>query len=302
MAIPHITQMQIIKRRLKGKEGKTKLKEIEQIIEELPGYNTGPYGEIKKWLAKQTEQTKARSKIKHQDWLGVKRQGVKQFMLVGCPNIGKSSLLKKLSKIQLKIANYEFTTLKPLPAIVNINSAEFQIVDLPGLVEGATDDVGGGKRLIGLVKNTDGIILMHDLTKPVADLEKIVAELRKANINKPTVIVGNKSDHPRASLELQSAFSDAIIISTLTGDNLDLLKDALWRKSNLIRVYTHKNEPVILNEGATVEDFTKKIHRDLVPKFKTAILNGSSAKFPNQIVGLKHKLSDNDILEIKVRN
>ena len=232
MAIPHITQIQIIKRRLKGKEGKAKLNEITAIQESLPGYNTGPYGEIKKWLQKQITQTKTRSKIKHQDWLGVKRQGLKQFMLVGCPNIGKSSLLKLLSKIQVKTANYEFTTLKPIPSIVNINDAEFQIVDLPGLVKGATDDVGGGKRLIGLVKNTDAIILMHDLTKPLSDLKQITNELEKAQIQKPTIVVGNKVDDKTASLEIKKVHPEAIIISTVTEQGITELKNALWKTSN----------------------------------------------------------------------
>ena len=145
MAMPHKVRKRKIKERLKDKQGKAKIDEIKKIREELPGYNTGPYGELKKWLKKELEKAKTTSKQQHTDWLSVERQGDSQFVLVGQPSTGKSSLLKELSGMDIKIADYEFTTLKPVPAIVKINNASIQIVDLPGLIEGATEDKGGGK-------------------------------------------------------------------------------------------------------------------------------------------------------------
>ena len=91
--MPPDVQKRQIRKRLMGLEGRARLNEIRQIMGELPGYNTGPYGEIKKDLLKEIEKTKIRSSIKHQDWLGVPRQGHKQFCLVGAPSAGKSSLL-----------------------------------------------------------------------------------------------------------------------------------------------------------------------------------------------------------------
>jgi small GTP-binding protein len=304
MPVPHKIQMQIIKKRLIGKEGKAKIKEIESIMQELPGFNTGPYGEIKKWLKKETNKTKIRSKIKHQDWLGVKKQGIKQFVLVGCPNIGKSSLLKNLSGLQTQVADYEFTTLKPLPGVINLYGAEFQIVDLPGLVEGAAEGMGEGKKFLSIVRTADGIILMHDLTKPVSDVEKIHSELEKSNINKPLIIVGSKKDIPRTEknlLDLREGFpcSKVIAVSNITEEGLQELKKELWNLSNLMRIYP-KNEknPVILEKGSSVEDFVAKIHTDLIKKFKWARVTGKSSKFPNQQVGLSHLLEDGDVLEL----
>ncbi|MBT3304261.1 GTP-binding protein [Candidatus Woesearchaeota archaeon] len=303
MALPHIIQKQLIKKRLIGKEGKTKLLEIEKIMEELPGYNTGPYGELKTWLRNQVKKTKTVANVKHQDWLGVKRQGKKQFMLVGSPSVGKSSLLKLLSGLQTKVAAYEFTTLKPLPAIVNINHADFQIVDLPGLVEGAVEDVGSGKRLIGLVKGSDGIILMHDLSKPLSSVETIANELRKANINKPLIVVGNKIDLARANLpKLEQYFPNKVIgISTITGEGITRLKQELWDASNLIRIFPkHEPLPIVLKKNATIKEFVEHVHTSLLDKFRFARVTGRSAKFPNQQVGLKHMLEDNDVVELVV--
>lgn len=303
MALPPDVQKRQIRKRLIGLEGKARLNEIKKILDELPGYNTGPYGEIKKDLMKEIEKTKTRSKVKHQDWLGVPRQGQKQFCLVGTPSSGKSSLLSKLSRMEIKTADYEFTTLKPIPAVVKLNGAQIQIVDLPGLIEGATEDAGGGKRLIGIVKNTDGIIFMIDLTKDYSKAEKVYQELIKAEIKKPIIFIGSKIDSPEAkenSQKLKKKFPHLILLSNKTGEGLEKLKKEIWNKTNLIRVYTEDTkEPMIIEKDFCVEDLVKKIHKDLLDKFKEAvILEGPSAKFPNQKVGLTHVLEDGDRIKI----
>jgi len=306
MAIPHIIQMQLIKKRLIGKEGKVKLEEIKKILAELPGFNTGPYGKIKDWLQEEIKKTKTRSSIKHQDWLGVERQGSRQFVLVGCPSVGKSSLIAKLSGLQTKVASYEFTTLKPIPAVINLNGAHIQIVDLPGLVEGATEDASGGKRLIGIVKNTDGVLLMADLTKEPSELVKITKELGKAKINKPIIIIGNKIDLDGSKenlRKLKKKFPNQRIIpvSTKTEEGFRELKQEIWNNSGLIRIYPeNKSEPMILDKGATIKDFIEKVHKEMLAKFKFAKVTGPSSKFPNQRVGLEHELKDKDEVELKL--
>lgn len=302
MALPPDIQKQKIRKRLISLEGKARLNEIKKILDELPGYKTGPYGQIRKSLRKEIEITKTRSKVKHQDWLGVPRQGHKQFCLVGATSSGKSSLLSKLSGMKIKTAEYDFTTLKPIPAIVKLNGAQRQIVDLPGLIEGATEDVGRGKRLIGIVKNTDGILFMIDLTKDYSKAEKVYNELVKAEIHKPIIFIGNKIDSSLAkenAIKLKKRFKNLIILSSLTGKGIEELKKEIWEKSNLIRVYTEKTEePMILEKGSSVEDLVKKVHKNLLENFKEATINGKSAKFPNQKIGLSHILEDGDRIKI----
>lgn len=302
MALPPDIQKQKIRKRLISLEGKARLNEIKKILDELPGYKTGPYGQIRKSLRKEIEITKTRSKVKHQDWLGVPRQGHKQFCLVGATSSGKSSLLSKLSGMKIKTAEYDFTTLKPIPAIVKLNGAQIQIVDLPGLIEGATEDVGRGKRLIGIVKNTDGILFMIDLTKDYSKAEKVYNELVKAEIHKPIIFIGNKIDSSLAkenAIKLKKRFKNLIILSSLTGKGIEELKKEIWEKSNLIRVYTEKTEePMILEKGSSVEDLVKKVHKNLLENFKEATINGKSAKFPNQKIGLSHILEDEDRIKI----
>lgn len=287
MALPPKTQIYLIKKRLKGKTGKTKIKEIEKILTELPGFNTGDYGEIKKWLRSLISQTKTRSKVQSQEYFSVKKEGDKQFVLVGLPNIGKSSLLKNLCGLQTDVGNYEFTTLKPIPGIVNVNGAKFQIVDLPGLVEGASEDKGMGKRFLGVVKSADGIIFMVDLSKP--DFV-ILKELE--GINKPMLVVGSKKDLASGKYDVDVA------ISNQTKEGYPELLNKLWNISGLIKV--HSQDDVILKKGSTVKDFILKIHRDLIEKFKYARVTGST-KFPKQQVGLSYELQDEDEIELVLK-
>jgi small GTP-binding protein len=307
MALPPVIQKQKIKKRLLGLEGKAKIKEIKKILEELPGYFQGDYGIIRKNLMEEIKKTTTRSKIKYQDWLGVIRQGDKQFCLVGAPSVGKSSLLSKLSGMKIKTAAYSFTTLKPIPSIVKLNGAQVQIVDLPGLIGGATEDIGGGKRLLGIVRNTDGIIFMIDLTKDYSEAEAVWNELLKARIEKPIIIVANKIDAATSMIQiehLKKKFKEnLVLISVLTGAGLDVLKERIWKNCNLIRIYTENTkEPMVIRKGSTVKEAVGAVHKKLLDGFKWGILNGKSAKFPNQKVGLNHVVEDEDRLKIVSKN
>ena len=175
-------------------------------------------------------------------------------------------------------------------------------MDLPGLIEGATEDAGKGKRLIGIVKNSDGILFMIDLTKDYSKAEKVYNELVKADIHKPIIFIGNKIDlssTKKNAIKLKKKFKDLILLSTLTNEGIEYLKKEIWEKSNLIRVYTEKTkEPMILEKNSSVEDLVKSIHKNLLENFKEAVINGKSAKFPNQKVGLSHILKDEDRIKI----
>src|SRR5919199_3737257 len=164
MPMPHRTQMQVIKRRLVGKDGAERIRELRAILAELPGYKNGPYADIRKWVEAQLEQTRVRKRVVHRDSIAVRREGAAQVALVGAPNAGKSSLLHALSEIQIKIGNYAFTTLRPVPALVRIGGALVQFVEIPGLVEGAADNRGGGRAWLGVLRGADAIIYCQDAT------------------------------------------------------------------------------------------------------------------------------------------
>src|SRR5262252_7071565 len=177
MPMPHRTQMQVIKRRLVGKEGGERIKELRAILDELPGYRNGPYADIRKWVTGQIEETRVRKKTVHRDSIAVRREGVAQIALVGPPNAGKSSLLQALSEIQIETGDYPFTTLRPTPALTRIRGVLVQLVEIPGLIAGAAEDRGGGRALLGVLRGADGVVLCHDASAPLEPLAAVRNEI-----------------------------------------------------------------------------------------------------------------------------
>jgi ribosome-interacting GTPase 1 len=104
MPMPHRTQMQLIKRRLIGKEGSERVHELRAFLQELPGYRGGPYTDIRRRILEHNEEAQKRSHVIQRDSIAIRREGVIQVALVGEPNAGKSSLRHALSHVQIKIS------------------------------------------------------------------------------------------------------------------------------------------------------------------------------------------------------
>src|SRR4051794_24920671 len=194
MPMPHRTAKQVIKRRLVGTDGSERIKVLRAALAELPDYKNGPYADLRKWVSEQIEESRVRKKVVHRDSLAVRREGVAQIALVGPPNAGKSSLLQALSQIQIKTGNYAFTTTRPVPSLTRIHGVLVQLVEIPGLIEGAAEDRGGGRALLGVLRGADAIVLCHDATEPAATLQAIQVELEAAAIAKPTLLAVTKLD------------------------------------------------------------------------------------------------------------
>ena len=194
MPMPHRVQMQVIKRRLVGKEGSDRIRELRRILEDLPGYRSGPYADIRKWVNAQLEETRTRSRVVHRDSIAVRREGATQIAFVGPPNAGKSSLLQALSNIQIKTGDYAFTTTRPVPALTRIRGVLVQLVEIPGLIAGAGEDRGGGRALLGVLRGADAIVFCHDASANPDELENVMAEVRAAGIERPSILAATKVD------------------------------------------------------------------------------------------------------------
>lgn len=123
--------------------------------------------------------------------------------LIGFPNVGKSTLLSRVTNAQPKIANYHFTTLSPNLGVVDLDGAKgFVMADIPGLIEGASEGVGLGHEFLRHIERTKMMIHVVDAAgtegrDPVEDIYKINAELKAYNsevAKRPQVIAANKTD------------------------------------------------------------------------------------------------------------
>ncbi len=307
MPMPHRTQMQVIKRRLVGKEGSERTRELRDILNDLPNYRNGPYADIRKWVMAQIDETHIRARAVQRDSIAIRREGAAQIALVGAPNAGKSSLLHALSHVQIKIGNYAFTTLRPVPALTRIGGVLVQLVEIPGLIEGAAEDRGGGRALLGVLREADAIVYCQDSTGPVNELLTVRAEVDAAGIDMPALLAATKIDEARegAIEALQAAMPDLPVVgvSIIDDASLDAFKEAIWKLTGLIRVYLRHNgavdeEPLALEPGATVADVADEIHHSLGSAFRFARLWGPSSRFDGQQVGRDHPVQDGDAVEI----
>lgn len=307
MPMPHQVQMQLIKRRLVGKDGVTRERELRRILNDLPDYKNGPYADIRKWVMGEIEQTRTRSRVVHRDSIAVRREGVAQVALVGAPNAGKSSLLQALSNIQIKTGDYPFTTLRPVAALTLIHGLPVQLVEIPGLIAGAAEGRSGGKALLGVLRGADAIVYCHDAAGPLDPLRETLAEVAAAGIDHPALLAATKMDEvaPGALDGLRRQFPDLTVfgVSVLDEQSLDRFRDAVWRLTGLVRVFTRRpgskeEDPLAVRAGAIVADVAERLHGELGSACRGARIWGTSERFPGQLVGREHRVAEDDVVEV----
>ncbi len=307
MPMPHRTFAQVAKRRLVGKEGRERIREVRALLAELPDYRNGPYADLRKTLLAEIEDTRVRSRAVQRDSIAVRREGAAQIALVGPPNVGKSSVLQALSDIQIRTGDYAFTTLRPVPAVARIAGVLVQLVEIPGLIDGASDDRGGGRALLGVLRSADAIVYCGRAGSDPGDVRAVMDEVELAGIEKPAILAVTRADEAAGDPlpRFVAAFPDlpAIAVSVLDDAALDELRSAIWRLTGLIRVRLRylgvvDDEPMAITPGSTIADVADLVHHELAAVAAGARVWGPSARFDGQRVGRDHEVVDGDVVEI----
>ena len=136
-------------------------------------------------------------------WIQMELKVIADVGLVGFPNVGKSTLLSRVSNARPKIANYHFTTLNPHLGVVDIDGGKgFVMADIPGLIEGASEGVGLGHDFLRHIERTRVLVHVVDSAStegrdPIADIKAINKELEAYNpelVKRPQIIAANKID------------------------------------------------------------------------------------------------------------
>ena len=244
--------------------------------------------------------------------------------IIGPANVGKSALVTAVTNASPEVAGFPHTTWTVTPGMMFVDYAPIQLVDPPPLVKEYIEPA-----LMDLIRHADLLLLVIDLqADPISQLQETVALLAEHRIVPlhqkeedepelhffyiPFLVIANKCDGEpyEEDFEILCALLDEdwplIPISATTGYNLDLLRNTVFERLNLMRVYSQppgkeadRTKPFVLEKGSTVEDFAAQVHHDFYEQLKSARIWGSGA-FQGQMVGRDHKLREGDIIELRI--
>ena len=107
----------------------------------------------------------------------VLKSGDARVAMIGFPSVGKSTLLSSITKTESEQASYEFTTLTCIPGVIEYKGANIQLLDLPGIIEGAAQGKGRGRQVIAVARTADLIFMVLDATKQDVHKDLLESEL-----------------------------------------------------------------------------------------------------------------------------
>ena len=229
----------------------------------------------------------------------IKHSGDASVVLVGLPSVGKSTLLNKLTNAESRVGNYDFTTLGVVPGMMEYKGVRIQILDLPGIIEGAAKNKGFGKKVLSVIRASDLVVIMTDI-KRINWIKQVEEELYNSGIRlntRPAKISIHKTHKgsiqiidPYKSFDKETivdiakemGLSNAIIQIGEKVDSIDKLIDAMSKSIKYMaavevvtkidlaknfdpRIIGKKDNLVLMSadKGVGLEDFKEKVWKGL---------------------------------------
>jgi len=250
-----------------------KLRALQDMLRKSPSHKGSENlrADINRKIAKYKALTdKERQSKKGKSKYSIKKEGAATVVLVGAPNSGKSTLLNNLTNKNVEVADYPFTTKKPEIATLDYKGVKLQLIEIHAMVK-RFYETQNGPAFLAIIRTADLILLLYK----------------------------NKDEKQLLAEELEG-----IKIKTLDFKNQENIKELIWKKLNLIKVYTKSPgkekefPPVAMKKNSTIRDLAAHIHKDFIKKFRFARVWGKSVKFDGSQVSLNHILKDEDVVEL----
>ncbi len=214
-------------------------------------------------LREEIEERKVRRAGKGGISFFIEKEGASQIVMLGMPNVGKSALLRALTNARPLVSNVPFTTKLPIPGMLRFEDIQFQLVEAPAIIEGASrGSIWWGSRVLGLARNADAVALVIDLSNdPAYQLRILIKELENAGIllRKPRGYVKIVKSKAIQGIKV-------ITYGKLIGATADDIK-------KLLESYRIYNAEVKVFGEVTLDDVEKAIFENVTYKPSLIILN-----------------------------
>ena len=275
---------------------------LEEMIRQAPKHKSSEkmVANLKTRYIKLKKKIETQKKVKRGSGkAGIKKEDM-QAVLIGYTNSGKSAIINKLTNVNTKVSESPFTTIKSMVGMMNYHDVQVQIIEDPS-IKGENFD-------IGIANSADLIIIV---ISKLDEIKEIIEQIPKAHGEK--LIVFNKidilgeSEKRKISSYLSSKKYNYTMISCKTNEGLEKLKEKIFESFDIARIYLKEpgksptDRPLVMPPNSTIEDVAKKISREMAKNIKEVHIWGPSSKFPNQRVGLTHKVKDKDIVEFRTK-
>ena len=205
----------------------------------------------------------------------VEKEGDAQIVILGPTNVGRSSLLARLTNAKVEVSSYPYTTKEPTPGMFQHQDLQFQMVEAPALMEGSAGGGAWGLQTLATARNADGLLLVIDLSeKPIEQFHLISRELEKARIltRKPKAKVEIERKHAGAGFRL-------VVLGLLVGCTSREVEQ-------LLNSYGIRDATVKIQGEASIDDVEDAIFEGTA--YRPAIIVANKADTPNAAQKLEH--------------
>lgn len=213
----------------------------------------------------------------------VKKSGNASVGLVGFPSVGKSTLLNKITDAKSEVGAYHFTTLDIVPGVMEYKSAKIQILDMPGIIRGASKGRGRGKEVISVARNVDLILLILDVFE--TNLDVLVDELESAGI---------RLNRRPPDINLTKTEKGGITINT----TVELTKMDISLAEDILREYGIVNGNLVIREDIGEDELIDFLAGNRVYIRAIAILNKIDLVTDAYVERLRDRFSEWEIVPI----
>ncbi len=221
------------------------------------------------------------------DGFDVRRAGDATVVFIGLPSVGKSTLLNKLTDAKSAVGAFQFTTLTVVPGMMEYRGAKIQVLDLPGIIKGASSGKGLGKRILSVARSADLVLLMLDVFQPYHE-NVLVNELGNIGIRLNTL-------PPNITIEKSSTGGIAV------AQQVKLTKISEKHLKDILHIYGIVSARVVIREDLTSEQLADYIAGNISYSKSLTILNKIDLVDKEFLEELKKKIKS-EVIEVSANS